>query len=45
MDCGKVNLQVRNSNAAVIGFYNRMGYEIEERTSLGKHLKHGHTRI
>jgi ribosomal protein S18 acetylase RimI-like enzyme len=45
MGCGKINLQVRTSNAAVIEFYNRLGYEIEERMSLGKHLKHGHARV
>ena len=38
MGCGKINLQVRASNAAVIGFYNRLGYEVEERTSMGKRI-------
>jgi ribosomal protein S18 acetylase RimI-like enzyme len=39
MGCGKINLQVRSSNAAVVGFYDRLGYEIEPRTSMGKRLK------
>jgi ribosomal protein S18 acetylase RimI-like enzyme len=38
MGCGKINLQVRASNAAVIGFYNQLGYEVEERTSMGKRI-------
>jgi ribosomal protein S18 acetylase RimI-like enzyme len=45
MGCGKINLQVRTSNAAVIEFYRRLGYDVEERMSLGKHLKHGHARV
>jgi ribosomal protein S18 acetylase RimI-like enzyme len=36
--CGKINLQVRTSNAAVIGFYERLGYATEERVSMGKRL-------
>jgi ribosomal protein S18 acetylase RimI-like enzyme len=39
MGCSKINLQVRASNAAVVGFYNRLGYEIEQRTSMGKRIK------
>ena len=38
MGCGKVNLQVRASNTAVIGFYERLGYTTEERVSMGKRL-------
>jgi ribosomal protein S18 acetylase RimI-like enzyme len=38
MGCGKINLQVRTSNAAVIGFYERLGYTAEERVSMGKRL-------
>lgn len=34
----KVNLQVRGDNEAVIGFYRRLGYAIEDRASLGKRL-------
>jgi ribosomal protein S18 acetylase RimI-like enzyme len=38
MGCRKINLQVRTSNASVIRFYERLGYEIEERVSMGKKL-------
>jgi ribosomal protein S18 acetylase RimI-like enzyme len=36
--CPKVNLQVRATNSAVIAFYQSLGYELEERASLGKRL-------
>jgi len=36
--CRKINLQVRVSNRAVIEFYRRLGYAVEERVSLGKRL-------
>lgn len=36
--CPKVNLQVRATNSAVIAFYRSLGYELEERASLGKRL-------
>jgi ribosomal protein S18 acetylase RimI-like enzyme len=39
MGCSKINLQVRASNAAVVGFYSRLGYEIEERIQMGKRVK------
>jgi ribosomal protein S18 acetylase RimI-like enzyme len=38
MGCPKVNLQVRATNNQVIAFYRSMGYEVEERASLGKRL-------
>jgi ribosomal protein S18 acetylase RimI-like enzyme len=38
MGCTKINLQVRASNTAVTAFYNSLGYEIEERVSMGKRL-------
>jgi ribosomal protein S18 acetylase RimI-like enzyme len=38
MGCTKINLQVRSSNTAVTRFYNSLGYEIEERVSMGKRL-------
>ena len=36
--CRKINLQVRATNAAVVGFYQRLGYAIEERISIAKRL-------
>ncbi|MCI0463870.1 MAG: GNAT family acetyltransferase [Gemmataceae bacterium] len=36
--CLKVNLQVRVSNAEVIAFYEKLGYAVEERVSMGKRL-------
>jgi ribosomal protein S18 acetylase RimI-like enzyme len=38
LGCPKVNLQVRATNAAVISFYRTLGYDVEERASLGKRL-------
>jgi ribosomal protein S18 acetylase RimI-like enzyme len=38
MGCPKVNLQVRATNLAVIEFYRALGYNVEERASLGKRL-------
>jgi ribosomal protein S18 acetylase RimI-like enzyme len=38
LGCPKFNLQVRSSNAAVIAFYEQLGYSIEDRASLGKVL-------
>ena len=38
LGCTKINLQVRSTNAAVVGFYQDLGYEIEDRISLGKVL-------
>jgi ribosomal protein S18 acetylase RimI-like enzyme len=37
--CPKLNLQVRSTNVEVIAFYERLGYAIEERASLGKVLE------
>ena len=36
--CLKANLQVRASNAEVVAFYERLGYAVEERISMGKRL-------
>lgn len=41
LGCAKVNLQVRATNAAVVRFYERLGYAIEERVSLGKQIQRG----
>ncbi len=38
LGCAKVNLQVRAENAAVAAFYRGLGYEVEERVSMGKRL-------
>jgi hypothetical protein len=34
----KINLQVHSSNAAVVAFYEKRGYRVEERISMGKVL-------
>jgi ribosomal protein S18 acetylase RimI-like enzyme len=36
--CLKVNLQVRATNTEVIAFYEKLGYGVEERVSMGKRL-------
>lgn len=36
--CPKLNLQVRADNPEVVAFYQKLGYEVEERASLGKRL-------
>ena len=36
--CLKVNLQVLASNAAVVALYEELGYQVEERISMGKKL-------
>ncbi len=36
--CTKVNLQIREGNAAVAAFYERLGYAVEPRISMGKLL-------
>jgi ribosomal protein S18 acetylase RimI-like enzyme len=38
--CPKINLQVRTGNRAVIEFYRRIGYAVDEVVSLGKRLEH-----
>ncbi len=38
LGCGKVNLQVRSSNDGVVRFYERLGYAVENRISLGRRL-------
>jgi ribosomal protein S18 acetylase RimI-like enzyme len=34
-----LNLQVRSSNEAAIGFYRRLGYRVDESVSMGKRLE------
>ncbi|HVK09938.1 MAG TPA: GNAT family acetyltransferase [Gemmataceae bacterium] len=36
--CLKVNLQVRAANAGAVALYKGLGYEVEERVSMGKRL-------
>ena len=38
LGCLKVNLQVRAENRDVVAFYQKLGYVIEERVSMGKRL-------
>jgi ribosomal protein S18 acetylase RimI-like enzyme len=39
LGCHKLNLQVRSSNKGVIEFYKKLGYNIEDRVSMGKLLE------
>jgi ribosomal protein S18 acetylase RimI-like enzyme len=38
LGCGKINLQIRSTNAGVKAFYDRLGYGTEDRISMGKRL-------
>ncbi|PBC04500.1 GNAT family acetyltransferase [Mesorhizobium sp. WSM3860] len=38
LGCVKINLQVVVSNSAVLGFYRKCGYKVEERVSMSKLL-------
>lgn len=38
LGCLKVNLQVLRSNVGVIEFYEKLGFSVEERVSMGKRL-------
>lgn len=39
MGCPKLNLQVRASNREAVAFYERLGYAVEDRVSMGKRLE------
>jgi ribosomal protein S18 acetylase RimI-like enzyme len=39
LGCHKLNLQVRSSNKQAVEFYEKLGYRIEDRVSMAKHLK------
>ena len=36
--CTKVNLQIRATNVAVRGFYESLGFEVEERLNMARHI-------
>ena len=36
--CPKINLQVRSTNRQAVAFYQRLGYEVEDRISMGRKL-------
>lgn len=38
LGCPKLNLQINRSNAAVVAFYEALGYAVEDRISMGKVL-------
>lgn len=38
LGCPKVNLQIRAGNAATLAFYRSLGFEVEERISMGRKL-------
>ena len=37
--CPKINLQVRSTNAAVLAFYRRLGFAVDDVVSLGRRLE------
>ena len=41
LGCSKINLQVRAANRDVVAFYRKLGYEVEERVSMGRRLEGG----
>ncbi|HLB27926.1 MAG TPA: GNAT family acetyltransferase, partial [Dehalococcoidales bacterium] len=38
MGCPKINLQVREDNTVVVGFYKNIGYATEDRVNMGRRL-------
>ena len=40
LGCPKINLQVRHDNAAAIGFWEAMGYVVDDAVSMGRRLIH-----
>ncbi|HXS68004.1 MAG TPA: GNAT family acetyltransferase [Candidatus Polarisedimenticolia bacterium] len=43
--CPKINLQVRANNRAVIDFYRRVGFDVDDVVSLGKRLEHDEQKL
>jgi ribosomal protein S18 acetylase RimI-like enzyme len=41
--CPKVNMQIRGTNNAAVGFYRALGYTIDDVISLGRRLEHDST--
>jgi ribosomal protein S18 acetylase RimI-like enzyme len=41
--CPKINLQVRGTNDSAVGFYEALGYTIDDVVSLGRRLEHDAT--
>ena len=39
LGCIKVNLQVRGGNTGAVAFYQKLGFAVEDRVSMGKRLK------
>lgn len=39
LGCAKLNLQIRAGNRGVRAFYERLGYDVEERVAMGKVLE------
>ena len=39
LGCPKINLQVRDTNTAVLEFYERLGYAVDAAVSMGKRLE------
>ena len=38
LNCPKINLQILQGNEAVVEFYRKLGYQTEQRTSMGKQI-------
>jgi ribosomal protein S18 acetylase RimI-like enzyme len=45
LGCPKINLQVRAANRAVLEFYQRIGYRLDDVVSLGKRLEHDEQKL
>lgn len=43
--CPKINLQVRTSNRAVLAFYERIGFRVDDVVSFGKRLEHDERKL